>query len=155
MSEQHKSRKYNDPILDNSYKKGEIDFQYFDNKIEIDSNFKNETLSDYYNSYEYHRSKLLAEMIDSIFKKTKWDLSYPIKKKIPKIELSELFQYIRNKITDTTYSESEIFIEIADYLNVKYDVLYVMIPVIYKRELLQELDEVYKIKSKLKIFKLF
>ena len=155
MSESHKSRRYNDPILDNSYKKGEIDFQYFDNKIEIDSTFKNDTLNDHYNSHEYYRSNLLADQIDKIFKKTKWDLSYPMKKKIPKIELSELFQYIRNKINDTTYSESEIFIEIADYLNVKYDVLYAMIPVMYKREFLQELDDVYEIKSKLNIFKLF
>ena len=64
-------------------------------------------------------------------------------------------QFIRDGIIDDTYSEIEIFIEISDYLGLKYKALYDMVSNLEKRKLLMELDGEYSIIRKLQTLKLF
>jgi len=150
-----KSRMYNDPIFDNNYNKGEIEYKQFDQKVEIDNQYLSSRLDDCYNAHDTYRKAILNEEIDKIFQNSKWRDRITIKKKIPKYELAEVFHFIREKIEDTTYSEIEIFIEIADYLDLKYKILYDMVSNNQKRKLLLELEESFSMIDKIKKYKLF
>ena len=150
-----KKRNYNDPIFDNHFNKGEIDCVPFETKVEIDKQYATSRLDECYNSHDYYRNGVLNKAITEIYKGSKWDLAYTIKKKIPKCELSELFQFIREALVDETYSEIEIFVEIADYLDIKYKNLFDMVSNGQKRKLLGELNEEFSMIRKLKTQKLF
>jgi len=149
-----KFRRPNDKIFDNKFNRGEIEYQPFEKSVEIDKRYINDIMINHYDSYDYYRMSKLNEEINRIYVDTKWDEAYK-NKRIPKFELSEIFEYIRSKITDTTYSEIEIFIEIADCLAVKYNTLYEMVPNLYKKKLLEELNENFDIVEKIKKYRLF
>lgn len=150
-----KKRRYNDPILDNSYNKGEVSFHQFDKKVEINKQYVSTRLDDSYNAHDYYRKELLNEEIADIYDESKWGKTYGLVKKVPKKDLTELFLHLRNTIKDITYTEIELFIEIADYLDIKYEILYEMIPNVYKKRLLNELDREFDNIQKTKILKLF
>lgn len=149
-----RSRRPNDKIFDNKFNRGEIDFQPFEKNVEIDKQYVNDQMLNYYNSYDYYRIEELTKVIGTIYEGTKWWATYH-SKRIPKFELSEIYQYIRSRIEDTTYTESEVFVEIADFLDVRYITLYEMVSNVYKKKILEELNENFNIQSKLKTYKLF
>jgi len=150
-----KRRRYNDPIFDNSYNKGEIEFQPFEPKIEINKQYVDNRLDDSYNAYDYYRKEVLHGEIDAIYNNSDWNKYYDTNKKIPKRDLTEVYLYIIKNLKDKSFTIIETFIEIADYLGIKYKLLYEMIPNAYKKNLLKELDKEYNNINKNKFLKLF
>ena len=148
------SRTTDDPIFDNSFNKGEIDYEIF-GKVKVDRDFSDSRLNNYYQSYDYYRIVQLNNIISKIWNDSEWKNSYKIKQKIPKQNLSEIYNYIRNKIFDDTYTEIEMFVGIADFLDVNFKNLFDMILPKYKMLIVKELDNKYKIISKKRNRKLF
>lgn len=133
-----KRRNANDKIMDNKYNRGEIDYmEYSDPKI--DESFRMGRLNESYDSYDHYRMMKLNEQILDIYSGTIWDKSYDKNKRIPKQELSEVYFYIKDKLTDTTYTNAEIFITIAQFLDVNMNILYNMVGPAYKEELVEEM----------------
>jgi len=149
-----KSRRPGDKIFDNKFNRGEVDVVPFEKVVELDKQYINTVMSDCYNAYDYFRIAKLNKIISEIYKGTKWDEAY-VSKRVPKFELSEIFEYLRSRIEDTTYSEIEIFVEIADCLDVKYKTMYEMVPNLQKKKLLEELNEAFDIEKKIKTYRLF
>lgn len=149
-----KSRDKSDKIFDNSYNSGTIDFEQF-SEIQILSEYEKNQLAPYYEAQDYYRTEKLIINIDSIWKRTEWYKSFGQVKKIPKHVLSEIFTYITLNIEDKTYTNCELFVGIADFLDVMYKILYEMIPPVYKIKILKEIDEKYKILDKNDTISLF
>lgn len=149
-----KQRNGGDKIFDNSYNRGDIDYENF-GIVEIDRTYARERLESYNNSQDYYRMKLLFEKIDEIYLDTEWKKIYGKNKKIPKQELSEIYDTIINKLDDETYTNIEKFVAIAEFLDINYKILYDMIPHLYRANIIQELDEKYNVLKKHKIVKLF
>jgi hypothetical protein len=143
------NRRPGDKILDNSYNLGTVEFESYENFV-IDPTFK-DTVDDY---TKYHDYKLY-EILDNIIENSKWKEYKTINKKISKFDISEYFEYMRSNFKETTYSEIEIFITIADIVNINYKLFYDMIPNQYKTILLKELDKNYDIFKDIKSTKLF
>ena len=53
------------------------------------------------------------------------------------------------------YTNVEKFLEIADFMNINYEVLYKELSMMYKQNLLAELDNQYHLFEKRKVHKLF
>ena len=77
------------------------------------------------------------------------------KKKLPKQVLPQVYIAIREKFTNNDYTGSEIFITIAEYFGINYEVLYENIPSIYREELVRELDDKYGVLKKRGVTRLF
>jgi len=143
------NRRPGDKILDNSYNSGTIEFENYNN-FAIDPAFK-DTIDDY---SKYHNYKLY-EILNNIIENSKWKEYKTTNKKISKFDISEYFEYMRSNFKETIYSEIEIFITMADIVNVNYKLFYDMIPNQYKAILLKELDKNYNIFKNIKSTKLF
>jgi hypothetical protein len=149
-----KKRVCGDKIFDNSFNRGDIDFEVF-GQVEIDKTYAKDRMESYTNSHDYYRLHNLYETVEIIYNETDWKRIYGNIKKIPKQELCEIYEYIFSRIDDETYTYIEKFISIADYLDVNYKILYDMMPHIYRAKVIQELDEKYNVLKKYKIVKLF
>lgn len=141
-----------DLILDNKYNRGEYDFEQLPN-VKILEQFQN--LEVYHSSYEYYRNESLNESLSLIWDDTEWKKYYKHNKKIPKDQLSELYTFFKKNFDDSTYTNIELFIGIADFLDVNYKNLYDMTSTLFKQELLEELNNKYNIINENKIYKLF
>jgi hypothetical protein len=149
LMEMPMNRRPGDKILDNSYNSGTVEFESYNN-FAIDPIFK-DTTDDY---TKYHNYKLY-EILNDIIENSKWKEYKTINKKISKFDISEYFEYMRSNFKETIYSEIEIFITMADIVNVNYKLFYDMIPNQYKTILLKELDKNYDIFKDIKSTKLF
>ena len=68
----------------------------------------------------------------------------------------KIFLYFYDNITEKQrYTSVEKFLEIADFMNMNYEMMYKELPMLYKQNLISELDKKYKIFSKKKVHKLF
>lgn len=140
-----KKRRPDDKILDNKYNKGEVEYEEF-TEPKIDPSFRLGRLNESYDSYDHYRMIDMNNFILGVYKDTIWYKSYDINKRIPKQELSEIYHFIKEQITDTSFTNTEIFIIIAQFLDVNMSILYKMIGLAYKCELI---DELKKYKPKL------
>ncbi len=107
-----------------------------------------------YDEEAYLHHKKLEETVFLAFQSSRWyPLSY--KKKIPKDLIPHLFQDILEKLEDVEFGFSEKFVVICDFIQVKYDKAYELVPVRYKELIINELDDKYGVLSKRKIKRLF
>lgn len=142
-----RKRNKKDKILDNNYNMGLTEFEQF-GPVQILTAFELEQLSSYYEAQEYYHTDRLINLINELWNKTTWEEQFGKLKKIPKQYLSEIYTYLVTNLANQTYSNCEIFVNIADFLDINYKTLYEMIPPIYKIKILKELDEKYKIFNK-------
>jgi len=147
MADFKRQRDRNDKIFDNNYNMGSTEFEQF-GPVQILTAFELEQLSPYYEAHEYYRTDQLINLISELWNETTWEEQFGQIKKIPKQHLSEIFTHFVTNLADQTYSNCEMFVGIADFLDVNYKTLYDMIPPVYKIEILKEIDEKYKILDK-------
>lgn len=143
-----------DKIFSNDYNTGNLDFEEY-NLPKVESFYAESNLDDCYDSYEYHRKKVLEDRVDQYFKESEHGKILVTKKKLPKQVLPLVYVSIRERFIDNDYLGSEIFIGIAEYFGVNYEVLYENIPSIYREELVRELDDKYGMLKKKGVKRLF
>ncbi len=149
-----RNRNGNDKILDNTLNRGEVEYESF-KEIKVDNTWSGAQPPERYNSYDNYQNIQLNILIGEIYKDTSWDKFYSNIKRIPKQELSEIFAFIKTKLTDPTITNVEIFIGIANFLDVNYKILYEMISPEFKIQLIQELNKDHKRLKTDNIIKLF
>lgn len=147
-----RQKRKQDLILDNKYNRGDYDFDQLPN-VKIIEEIEN--LDVYHSSYEHYRNESLNDNLTSIWDDTEWKKYYGNVKRIPKDKLSQIYTHFKIKFKDSTYSNVEIFIGIADFLDVNYKTLYEMTSTLFKQELLEELNSKYDMINEDKIYKLF
>lgn len=143
-----------DKIFGNDYNTGNLDFEEYD-LPRVDVFYAEDNLQDCYDAFEYNRKIKLETLVDTYFNETEFGKIFANKKKIPKQILPNVFVAIRQKFMNSEYTGSEIFISIADYFGMSYDVLYENIPSIYREQLVRELDEKYGVLRKKGVKRLF
>lgn len=135
-----KTRFIGDKIMDNRFNSGEILYNELPDPV-IESSYKSDILNCNYNSYEYYRIEKLNKTIVDIYKGTTWFDMYKGRKKIPKSELSEVYTYIKERIKDSTYSNTEVFTAIAFCLDINIKTLFYIIGTAYTQEIIEELKK--------------
>lgn len=143
-----------DKIFGNDYNTGNLDFEEY-NLPKVDTFYAEDNLRECYDSYEYHRKKELEAKVDAYFIESELGQVLGNKKKLPKQVLPQVYIAIREKFTNNDYAGSEIFITIAEYFGINYEVLYENIPSIYREELVRELDNKYGVLKKRGVKRLF
>lgn len=142
-------RRSNDKILDNAYNAGNIEHENFKPPA-IEGEYAEDNLESNYNSEEYYRKQKLFNNIYIIVEASPYD-AY-LKKKAPKSELSEIFNFIKDKFQSgynhTEYTHVEFFTAIVDVFDVSYENLYANIYTIHKEQLISELDSTFAILKK-------
>jgi hypothetical protein len=143
-----------DKIFGNDYNTGNLDFEEY-TLPKVDSFYAEDNLRECYDSYEYNRKKVLEEKVDLFFLESEAGKVLGNKKKLPKQVLPQVYVAIREKFTGNDYTGSEIFIAIAEYFSINYEVLYENIPSLYREELVRELDDKYGVLKKRGVKRLF
>lgn len=143
-----------DKIFGNDYNLGNLDFEEY-NLPKVDTSYAEDNLRECYDSYEYHRKKELEAKVDTYFIESEPGQVLGNKKKLPKQVLPQVYIAIREKFINNDYTGSEIFITIAEYFGINYEVLYENIPSIYREELVRELDDKYGVLKKRGVKRLF
>jgi hypothetical protein len=143
-----------DKIFGNDYNLGNLDFEEY-NLPKVDTFYAEDNLRECYDSYEYNRKKELEAKVDTYFIESEPGQVLGNKKKLPKQVLPQVYITIREKFTNNDYTGSEIFITIAEYFGINYEVLYENIPSIYREELVRELDDKYGVLKKRGVKRLF
>jgi hypothetical protein len=142
-----------DKIFGNDYNTGNIDHEVFSD-LKVDAEYSGSYLDSFYNSEEYVERKDLDEKIMKLFSESRWS-NFSIRKKFPKDHLPHIFNYLRKGLDKQGHTSVDMFIAIAEFLDVNYEKLYELIGVKYKEELLVELEGKYKLISGKKEKRLF
>lgn len=143
-----------DKIFGNDYNTGNLDYEEY-NLPKVETFYAEDNLSDCYDSYEYNRKKDLEDLVDKYFTESEPGKALGNKKKLPKQVLPQVYVAIREKFNNNDYTGSEIFMMIAEYFGLNYEVLYENIPSVYREELVRELDEKYGMLKKKGLKRLF
>jgi hypothetical protein len=143
-----------DKIFSNDYNTGNLDFEEY-TLPKVDSFYAEDNLRECYDSYEYNRKKILEAKVDEYFLESEPGKVLGNKKKLPKQVLPQVYVAIRERFTSNDYAGSEIFITIAEYFSINYEVLYENIPSLYREELVRELDDKYGVLKKRGVKRLF
>ena len=143
-----------DKIFANDYNTGNLDFEEY-TLPKVDSFYAETNLRDCYDAYEYNRKKELEAKVDEYFLASEPGQVLGNKKKLPKQVLPQVYVAIREKFKGNDYTGSEIFICIAEYFSINYEVLYENIPSLYREELVRELDDKYGVLKKRGVKRLF
>jgi len=156
--EEFEDKKYmEDKILNNSYNSGEIVYEGFTQPMKIDdavSHLYSDTISD--NIVEERIFKILDEKIYDVFKESPYYEKYKNPKRVDKNDMIKMYYYFKNKlIKQNTFSSIQMFIGFAEFFQINYDQLYLDIGVHDKEEILKELNDKFKLNTKIKTKKLF
>jgi len=143
-----------DKIFNNDYNTGNLDFEEYSTP-KVDDDYVEDHLEYCYDSGEYHEKKILMERIDEQFKGSTVGKELGIKRKIPKHLLPTIYLEIKNAFKENELTESQFFINVAEYFGMSYEILYENIPAIYREELVKELDNKFAILNRKGIKKLF
>lgn len=107
-------------------------------------------------SHESYETKLLREDLYRIFTESYFYEKHTKTKKVPKQDMLKIFLYFYDNIRNSErYTAVEKFIEIANFMEMNFDILYKELPMVYKQNLIAELDKKYNIFDKRKVHKLF
>lgn len=163
---EHVKRKKNDKIFNNSYNTGDggTEESSFNSDIRISSNHSDSYLHDP-EKYKDHLDRQIFQediekIIDSSDEIQAIVTSEPNKKKYTKIEINFIFKYLKEKLTHgETKSRfiSSIYIldAISGLTTLEYRKLFDMLEYEYKEDLLEELNQKFKILDQIKSNKLF
>jgi len=138
-----------DKIFNNKFNTGEVEYEVF-GKITPKAEFLSGDL------YEEFNEKKLQDDIYKIFIESKYYDDYAKNKKVPKSEVAEIYYYFDDRLPESSdLTAVDKFINIAEFMNLSYEVLYQELAPVYKEKLLRELDGKYGIFTKRKIKRLF
>ena len=145
--------KKGDKIFGNDYNQGNLEYENF-SELKVDTEYSGSYLDNFYNSEEYTERKEMDEKILEMFEESRWS-NFSIRKKFPKDHLPHIFNYLRKGLEGQGHTATDMFIAIAEFLDVNYEKLYELIGVKYKEEILIELEKKYKVLSSKKEKRLF
>lgn len=131
------------------------DFQFF-GKFAVNEDWVEKYNGEIRIPHESHELRLLREDLYNIFVNSVYYEKYGKIKKVSKQDMLKVFLYFFDNIQEKQrYTIVDKFIEIVDFMNMNYDVMYKELPMLYKQNLIAELDNTYNIFDKRKIHKLF
>jgi len=138
-----------DKIFNNKFNTGDVEYEVF-GKISVKGDFVSRDAHD-----EYVEEKLQEDLYD-IFINSNYYEEFSKNKKVSKSEAANIYYYFDERLPDNEdISTIDKFINIAEFMNIPYEVLYNDLAPVYKEKLLKELDSKYQIFSKRKINRLF
>jgi hypothetical protein len=144
-----------DKIFGNTFNSGDTEFEVFGKlKIHGDYNtFDSEFTDNSYESYEKHE---LQKEIYTIFIESPFFEKYSKIKQVPKNDMAKIYYYFADPIRKKNrFTIIDIFIEIANFMNLNYKEMFHNLLPLDKQLIIQELDNTYGILKKRKIKKLF
>lgn len=148
-----KNPKRIDKIFGNNYNTGNIDVENLPD-IKIESDFASNQLGDCYNAEEYTEKKALMEAVYDTFKASQWG-NLPLNKKFSKELMPYIFNDIYKGVDGRGYSVIDIFISIAEFMDISYERVYEIAGLRMKEKVIMELESKYKVLSKKNINRLF
>lgn len=141
-----------DKIFGNDFNTGNLKSDHMPN-IKIETSFSSSYLDDCYDAEEYAVRKDLMKKVYEAFTKSQWS-NLTLDKKFPKELMPYIFNDIYKSLADD-YPTVDIFICIAEFMDVSYEKVYEIVGIKVKERLLNELEVKYKVLSRRKINRLF
>jgi hypothetical protein len=151
--EPKKEEKKVDKIFGNDFNTGNIDPERFPD-IQIEAGYANSVLDDCYNMEDYMEKKKLLELTVETFKLSQWG-NLPLDKKFSKELQPFIFNDLYKGMDGQGFTTIDIFICIAEFMDVSYERVYEIAGLKMKEQLINELEDKYKMLSKKKINRLF
>lgn len=148
-----KDEKKRDKIFGNDFNTGNIDPERFPD-IKIETGYADSILDDCYNMEDYMEKKKLLEMTVEVFKESQWG-NLPLDKKFSKELQPFIFNDLYKGLDGNHFTTIDIFICIAEFMDISYERVYEIAGLKMKEQLINELDDKYKMLSKKKINRLF
>jgi hypothetical protein len=146
-------KKRRDKIFNNDFNTGNIESERFPN-IQIDVGYASSILDDCYNMEDYMEKKKLLELTVEVFEKSQWG-NLPLDKKFSKELQPFIFNDLFKGLDDQTFTAIDMFICIAEFMDISYERVYEIAGLKMKERLINELEGKYKMLSKKKISRLF
>jgi hypothetical protein len=145
--------KKRDKIFGNDFNMGNIESERFP-EIQIESGYAGSVLEDCYNMEDYTEKKRLLELTVDTFKASQWG-NLPLDKKFSKELQPFIFNDLYKGLDGKGYTVINIFICIAEFMDVSYERVYEIAGLKMKEQLISELDDKYKMLSRKRINRLF
>lgn len=142
-----------DKIFGNNYNTGNIDVENLPD-IKIEADYASNQLGDCYNAEDYTERKALMEDVYNTFKASQWG-NLPLNKKFSKELMPYIFNDIYKGVDGKGYSVIDIFISIAEFMDISYERVYEIAGLRMKEKVIIELEAKYKVLSKKNINRLF
>lgn len=142
-----------DKIFGNDFNTGNIDSERFPD-IQIEAGYADSILSDCYNMEDYMEKKKLLELTVEVFKNSQWG-NLPLDKKFSKELQPFIFNDLYKGMDGQNFTTIDIFICIAEFMDVSYERIYEIAGLKMKEQLINEFEDKYKILSRKKINRLF
>lgn len=153
VPEPKKEEKKVDKIFGNDFNTGNIDSERFPD-IQIEAGYADSILSDCYNMEDYNEKKKLLELTVDVFKNSQWG-NLPLDKKFSKELQPFIFNDLYKGLDGQNFTTIDIFICIAEFMDVSYERIYEIAGLKMKEQLINELEDKYKILSRKRINRLF
>jgi len=140
-------RRTNDKIMDNKFNRKEIEYDVYNQPIQVELKFK-ERYSDLYNPELGYSIVELFKIIEDLEQRN-YLKQYLEKnrKKIPKSKMKNLFIFIYDNVDKTYYSIVQIFMAVCEYYNCSYGNFYNELPLVYKEKIIKEVSAEYNFDS--------
>lgn len=151
--EPKKEEKKVDKIFGNDFNTGNIESERFPD-IQIDAGYADSILDDCYNMEDYMEKKKLLEMTVEVFKLSQWG-NLPLDKKFSKELQPFIFNDLYKGLDGNNFTTIDMFICIAEFMDISYERVYEIAGLKMKEQLINELEDKYKMLSRKKINRLF
>lgn len=151
--EKKDEKKVVDKIFGNDFNTGNIDSERFPD-IQIEAGYASSILDDCYNMEDYNEKKKLLELTVEIFEKSQWG-NLSLEKKFSKELQPFIFNDLYKGMEGKSFTTIDIFICIAEFMDVSYERIYEIAGLKMKEQLINELEDKYKMLSRKKINRLF
>lgn len=142
----------------NAYTDKDVDdeeFQFF-GKFALNDDWVESFNNELRQPHESYEIELLRDDLYEIFINSDFYEKYSKLRKVPRQDMLKIFLYFFDNIKEKErYTNVEKFIEICNFMEMSYDIVYKELPVLYKQNLIIELDKKFKIFDKHKVHKLF
>lgn len=152
-NEQQKKEDRRDKIFGNDFNTGNITSENLPN-IKIETDYSSSYLDNCYDAEEYMTRKDLMKKVFDIFSNSQWK-NLPLDKKFSKELMPFIFNDLYKGLADRGYPTVDIFICIAEFMDVSYEKVYEVAGIKVKEQILKELESKFKVLSKKKINRLF
>jgi hypothetical protein len=152
-NEHQKKEDRRDKIFGNDFNTGNITSENLPN-IKIETDYSSSYLDDCYDAEEYMMRKDLMQRVYDIFKASQWG-NLPLDKKFSKELMPFIFNDLYKGLAERGYPTVEVFICIAEFMDVSYEKVYEVAGIKVKEQILKELESKFKVLSKKKINRLF
>lgn len=142
-----------DKIFYNDFNTGNLDTVDF-SEIKVDSNFVESNMQDCYNADEYMEKKAILELTVKIFNESQWK-NLSLTKKFPKELTPFIFQDLYKGLEGKGYDVIDIFICIAEFMDISYERIYEIAGLKMKEQLINAFENKYHILSNKHMNRLF